>query len=413
MIISPLQAGLASLSRPGLRIFIPLLLLACLSGCAGRLNQATELFYADQPEASLAKLGKGDMFGKRNQLLFLMEQGLVLHQLGRFRESADVLLQAAGLIKEFELLSVSEQLGSLVTNEWLLRYKGEYSERLWVHSYQMMNFLLLSEYDSALVEAKQALELFGRYSGALKEDYFTRALIALCFASVGEDNDAYLVYRRLAQDLPNPTPVAADLVSLSGQLGQLDEVERFRQFLPAQLPSGAAELVLFVANGRIPRKQPGNLVIPPSIRFSFPRYDSVRTPVVRVGVLPARSTLPPLSTDLAAVAKHSLEERKLAIIAKETSRVTAKEAISRKVGDEHGQAAEAVVRLSLFLLEEPDIRCWQTLPGRLTLVRIPLPAGKHNLRVHLSGAGFFNLPAVPLPEFNLRPGQRVFQPLRF
>lgn len=407
------QAGLVRFCRPGLRIFILLLLLVWLSGCAGRLNRATELFYAGQPEASLAKLDKGDWLGERNQLLFFMERGLVLHQLVRYRESNEVLLQAAELIREFELISLSEQVGSLVTTEWLMRYKGEYSERLWIHTYLMMNFLLLGEYDSAYVEAKQSLELLGRYSDALNGDHFTRALIALCFANLAEDNDAYLVYRRLAEDLPNPTPVAADLVKISSRLGQLDEVTHFQSYLPQTLPSGAGELVLFLANGRIPRKLPGNIVLPPSIRFSFPHYDSVRTPAAKVSVLPAHPTLPPLSSDLAAVAERSLEERKLSIIVKETARVAAKEAISQKVGDQHGQAAEAVVRISLFLLEEPDTRSWQTLPGRLTLVRIPLPAGQHKLRVRLSGAGLFSSPELALPEFELRPGQRVFHSLRY
>lgn len=409
----PLQAGADFFCCPGLRISLLLVLLICVTGCAGRLNKAGELFFADRPDQALAELEKGDRFGQRNQLLFLMERGLVLHQLGRFQESVEILLQAEELITEFERLSVSEQLGSLVTTEWLTSYKGEYSERLWVHSYLMMNFLLLGEYDSALVEAKQSLELLGRYPEALKEDYFSRALIALCFRSLAEDNDAYLVYRRLADDLASPEPVAADLVRISGRLGQLDEIERYQAYLPSLVPTGDGELVLFVANGRIPRKQPGNVVLPPSLRFSFPYYESSHSPEVRVDVLPAKTTLPALSTDLAIVAGKSLEARKLGIIAKETVRVAGKEAIAQSVGNEHGKAAEVVVRVSLFLLEEPDTRSWQTLPGRLTLVRIPLPAGHHKLRIRLSGAGIFGLPEFPLPEFDLRPGQQVFHSLRF
>ena len=153
-------------------------------------------------------------------------------------------------------------------------------------------------------------------------------------------------------------------------------------------------------------------MLPPSIRFSFPYYDAAGTPPVTLELLPLFASLPPLSTDLATVAADSLEARKLSIIVKETARVAAKEAISQKVGDQHGKAAEAVVRISLFLLEEPDTRSWQTLPGRLTLVRVPLPAGQHNLRVRLSGAGLFSSAEVALPEFQLRPGQRVFSSLR-
>lgn len=408
-----LQAGLAGIRRSGVRLFVLLLLVVSVTGCAGRLNKASALFYADKPQKALAELEKGDRFGQRNQLLFLMERGVVLHQLGRYQESADSLLQAENQINRFERLSISEQLSSLITTEWLSRYQGEYSERLWVHTYLMMDFLLLGRYDSALVEAKQSLELFGRYPAALKEAYFSRALIALCFANVAEDNDAYLVYRRLADDLPDPTPVAADLVAISGRLGQLDEVRHYRPYLPRPLPTGAGELVLFVASGRIPRKRPGNIVLPPSIRFSFPYYKSSRSPAVRVEVVPAYPALPVLSTDLAGVVERSLEERKLAIIAKETARVAGKEALAQAVGNERGNAAEAVVRISLFLLEEPDTRSWQMLPGRLTLVRIPLPAGRHRLRLELSSAGDLSRRTINLPAFDLRPGQRVFRSVRF
>lgn len=407
-----LPAGSAQFRRSGFRIFALLFFAVILSGCAGRLNRAGELFYADQPQRSLSTLEKGDWFGQRNQLLFLLERGLVLHRLQRYQQSVEVLLQATELIAEFEQISVSEQLGSLVTTEWLVRYKGEYSERLWAHSYLMMNFLLLGQHDSALVEAKRALELLGRYPEALQEDYFTRGLIALCFSHVGEDNDAYLVYRRLAEDL-HPTAVAVDLVQISARLGQLDEVAHYQPYLPSLFPHGVGELVLFVANGRIPKKRPGNVILPPSIRFSFPYYEAFSAPRVQVDILPRSPALPQLSSSLGAVAGKALEERKLSMIAKETLRVAGKEAIAQSVGNEHGGAAEAAARVTLFLLEEPDTRSWQTLPGRLTLVRVPLPVGRHKLRVEIGTPGFAGpRVVVDLPELELRKGQRVFHSVR-
>ena len=145
--------------KPGWGLPFLLLLLVGLSGCAGRLDKASRSFYADQPEQALAILQEGDSFPRRSQLLFLLEQGVVLHQLGRYQDSVKVFLDAAQLSREFETISASEQLSSLITSERLVRYQGEYGERLWIHSYQMMNFLLLAQYDSALVEAKQALDL--------------------------------------------------------------------------------------------------------------------------------------------------------------------------------------------------------------------------------------------------------------
>ena len=85
-----------------------------------------------------------------------------------------------------------------MTTEWLTEYKGEYGERLLVHTYQMMNYLLIGKHEDALVEAKQALEIYGKYPSC-SNDYFTRALIAHCYEALGEINDAYIEYKKLSQ----------------------------------------------------------------------------------------------------------------------------------------------------------------------------------------------------------------------
>lgn len=402
------------LCRLGLRFFLPILLLLFLNACAGRLNQASRYYYSGQPQQALNLLEKGDTLGKRNQLLFLLEKGVVFHQLGEYQQSTNQLLEAAELIDQFDVVSLSEQAGSLVTSEWMTRYRGEYSERLWMRSYLMMNYLLLGKYDDALVEAKQALERLNQFPDALKNDYFTRALTALCFANLSESNDAYLIYRKLADDLPSATMVAADIVRHADRLGMIDEVEKYRSLLPQDLPTGEAELVLFVANGRIPGKRPGNVFLPPSIRFSFPYYSDGAAPQTRMKILPRQwRHLPLLSTDLGVVARNALEARKVRIIAKETARVVAKEVIAQSVGNKNDVAAEVLVRVALFLLEEPDTRSWQTLPGRLTLVRIPLPPGRHKLQVELESSRFESRQILELPEIEIRQGQRIFHSIRY
>jgi len=406
------KTGLAPHGRPGF-VYILFLAAVLLSGCAGKLDRATGLFYAERPEEALEVLAEGSEESRTSELLFLMEKGLVEHELGRYRDSSQTLLKASRLVESFETISASEQLASLATTEWLTRYKGEYSERLWVHSYLMMNFLLQYQYDSAQVEARKALKLFEAYPDVLDNDYFTRALMGLCFSLVGEDNDAYLVYRKLAADLPSPQPVAFDLVRLASRLGQPDEVEKYRPHLPGNLPRRSGELVLFVASGRIPEKKAGNVVLPPSIRFSFPYYRTSHVPEIRVQLRPAQTTLPPVTSSLSVLAVSSLSARKARIIAKETMRVAGKEAIAQSVGNQFGDAAELVTRLSLFLLEEPDVRSWRTLPGRLTLVRVPLPEGKHRLTVDVGRGDGRWKSSLELPEFEVRAGQRIFYSLRY
>lgn len=394
-----------------LRAFKSVFLLICLlglsaSGCAsGKLASARDAFYRGQLDQASAAIPSAEDISGRDRLLYYMEKGAILHHAGDFRDSADLLLDATALIREQDIISAGQQTASLVTTEWLTDYKGEYAERLLVHTYLMMNFLMLGRHESALVEAKQALEVFDTYPDACAEDYFTRALIAHCFEALNEINGAYIEYKKLAELMGDPSPVARKLCDLGNRLGFYDEVEHFSQFLP---PSGSnhanrqiGEAIVFVSQGQSPVKRPQNIVLPPSIRFSFSTYEdrSPHLPPPSVGTLAGAGPAGIITTDVGQVLKASLKERLAQIIAKETARVIAKEAIANNIDDAN---VEALVRIAFFIMEHPDTRCWQTLPATLSLVRVPLYPGDRNIRV--SGMQ----QTVVLPEINADAGSGPF-----
>jgi len=367
-----------------------------MSGCvSAQLQQARSEFYSGNLDQASAALSDPEDVSSRERLLFLMEKGVILHYAGQYPESIIALRAAAGLIKEQDRISASEQAASLVTTEWLTDYKGEYAERLFVHTYLMMNYLMIGEVEDALVEGKQYLEAYERYP-ACSGDLFTRALIAHCFEALGEINSAYIEYKKLAELLPTPEPVAGKLCALAGQLGFDDEVEIYREYLPesALKPLGAedaAELIVFAAQGRAPVKVPRNIVLPPSIRFSFATYEDVTDsfyPLV-VQSSPEAGPVNMVTTDMGQVLKASLNERLVQIIAKETARAAAKEVIAQQIDDSN---VEVLVRIVFFLLEEPDTRAWETLPAYLTLVRIPLRKG--NNRIDLNQGGGQLIPEI-------------------
>lgn len=382
---------------------LPALFIA--AGCATSLQNARRDFYSgDLNRAAEALPGPGSVSG-RDRLLYFMEKGVILYQAGRYDESIHTLLQASDLMRQQEPISASRQATSLITSERITEYKGEYAERLWVHTYLMMNYLLVGNAEDALVEAKQALEVFHQYPEALSRAYFTRALIAHCYEAMGQFNDAYIEYVKLAQSLPDPSPVAEKVYFLGRRLGFTDDIEPYRKYVkdPEADPENgsAGELIIFVAQGRAPEKIPHNIVLPPSIRFSFVAYRD-RTgpfyrPAVRIPREPGGTTL--VTTDVGSVLKDSLHQRMLKMITKETARVAAKEAISRQIND---PLVEALVRISFFLMEEPDTRGWETLPAYLSMIRVPLPAGVHRVAVSVSGS------TVLTPEFNVRPGGRYY-----
>ncbi len=350
-----------------------------LCGCtSSNLTLARNAFYSGDVVMASQALDEPEKVGSRDRLLYFMEKGTILHYGGDYEGSAAIFLQAAALITEQEVISATRQAASMVTTEWLTKYKGEYVERLFVHTFQMMNYLLLGKHESALVEAKQALEVYDTYPEACDGDYFTRALIAHCFEALDEINGAYIEYKKLAELMGNPAPVADKLCQLANRLGFYDEVEHFSQFLPdkneekRERPIG--ERLIFLSRGRAPVKIPHDIILPESIRFSFSTYENRGGyfPGPEIPPLPGIGTRTRVTTDVGKVLRASLDQRLARIIAKETARVVAKEAIANNIND---SGVESLVRIAFFLMEVPDTRCWETLPGTLTLIREPVFPG--------------------------------------
>jgi hypothetical protein len=407
--------------KQGFRYTLFFFVFMVLAGCAtSKLDQSISAFYNNQPEKAEALLSGQGYFSKRDRLLFLMEKGMVLHHLGHYESSTKELRNASLLMEKQEAISIVRQTSSLITTEWITEYKGEYSERLWVHTYLMINYLLLHKYEDALVEAKQALRIFEEHPASFKEAYFTRALIALCFDNLNELNGAYIEYKKLSELLPDPAPVAADLYRLATELGFSDEAERYKKYAPSGKGNffdnqPQSELVLFVGLGRSPSKVPVNIVLPPSIRFSFVRYENRTGEQLQVEMLGAEKHLPvaSITSDIGKVARASLEERKRRIMAKETARVAAKEALAQTVRKNSGELAEILVRGVLFVTEEPDTRSWQTLPAFLTLLRIPLAPGRHDIDVAIMGKMGGVRKRLSFSNLNVSDGQRIFRSVRY
>jgi uncharacterized protein len=118
-----------------------------------------------------------------------------------------------------------------------------------------------------------------------------------------------------------------------------------------------------------------------------------------------------IETDILAVAGDSLDDRAKLIYAKEAARIAAKEVIIRGFErDNKDPLAGLLIRLAFIAMEEADTRGWDTLPAKLSLVRVPLEPGTHKLRVTIQDGGFGN--TIDLPEIQFSRGDKVFYSLR-
>lgn len=354
------------------------------AGCTSiPLNRARNDFYSGNLVQADSALGECTYIPKKNRLLCYMEKGVILHYMKEYEESTRILLKASEFVKEENQVSIKDQSASVLFNDTMATYKGEYSERLWIHTFLMMNFLLQYKYDSALVEGKQALEVYDEHPKSLEGDHFTRALIALCYENMNLRDDARIEYEKL--------PKSAGGESL----------------LPEPVPQGKGELVLFIAQGRVPEKIAGEAFIPPSHKISIPQYAEYSS-YSSVTILADGNNITPnmVVTNMGDVTRKSLEDRAAQYITRQALRLATKEAIAKKVG-EKSEVGELVARMTLLILEKADTRSWETLPGNITLVRILLDEGNHDLEISSGYSESIHL-NIDIPE-----GRRVYQSVRF
>jgi hypothetical protein len=394
-------------------------LFACLviSGCATTpLSKARHQFEQGKPEAAIATLENEGAHSKRSALLFLMNKGLIFHSLGDYKSSAQELRQAAELMDSQDYISLSQQTTTLLINDWAADYKGEYSERLWVHTYQMMNYLLLGQYDSAAVEARQSINVIKKYPHPLKSAWFTQALMGLSFESTGKINDAYIVYKKLAENMPNPAAIARPLSLIAQQLGFSKDERRYTALIPNKLkglePTKQGELILFFANGFLPQKTSGEIYAPPDIRISFPRYEDSypSSPSFQVQVDSEETPFTVVATNLATVAKASLDARGKAIFAKHAARLGVKQSLVHHLKKDNEAAAE-LLNLLFFLLENADTRGWDTLPKNLAMLRIPLAPGTHDIVIKTRNTSHLSN-KILISDLAIQARQRIYKKIR-
>jgi len=368
-----------------------LALLLTLQACATStsLQVAREQFRHGSTADALQTLSEASV-SRRDQLLLYLDRGMVAQAAGQYTDSVVAFERAITLIDELDYVSVRDQTSALITNDWATRYSGEYSERLWIHTFQMINFLLLGLPEGAAVEARRAAALFEEQGDLLDQDQFTRSLIGLSFESAGQTDSAQVEYRRLAEDFDDPVP------SITG--------------------TRESELIVFVASGFISPKLPGDLFVDYDVRISWPYY--AQYAAVRPNITVLSQGQEPLETlradtTLVSISQKALEKRGKTIAARQALRLAAKHNIANALEKEDAVAG-GIARLLLAVMEQADTRSWETLPANMLLLRIPLPAGEQTITLRLND---YTLEAGSIDyqrtlDVSLKPGERQFRLIR-
>jgi len=401
---------------------LTLALVALLSvGCAGNgaLERARVELRSGDPERALATLAEAEV-PARNELLLLLDRGLVAHAAGRYRQSTVAFAEADALIERLDRVSVSEQSAALIVNDRVTNYRGESGERLWINTFQMLNYLALNEPEGAAVEARRALVELDDHPETFAADAVTRLLVAMSFEAAGQFDSASVEYRKLAADPAAPSGVVRAAWLNARRTARPDEAAALAKRLDGialadvegEFAARDGQLVLVLGSGFVPQKHSGDLFVSIDLRVAFPYYPEgvgAREPRVEVVLDGKRLETATVATRLVDVARASLAERGKRIAVRQGARAVAKYNIAHSVSSQDQLAGE-LVKFALFVLEQADTRSWETLPATLSLIQVRLPPGEHALDVVVRDGALER--RATLSGVEIKAGQRTFRSLR-
>jgi uncharacterized protein len=374
-----------------------------LTGCAGDYVARTAGYRRayesyNYPPAIQGFASEASSGPQIDQLLAMMDQGMVLHAAGKFEESIQVLAQADKLSERLDFTSVSEEAKVLISNERERAYRGEDFEKLMISTLQALNYAQLGKDEDALVEVRRVNERMQRMISEEKKPYeqlaVARYLTGVLWEDQGHADDAiidYLAANKLAGDLGT---LAEPLVRLAKETGRdqaLKDLRRQYPWLqPQPLGSDEGQVLVVLEAGKAPVKTNGS-------RSGGPKAEVIAVPVFRdrpwirdsqvVLDGDANTAVRPTTvTSLEQVAKIHLDYRIEGLIARQVAAALLRAGIAAGAGAATKSEALGILTfIALSYANQPDLRSWMSLPAEFQLARFRVPAGVHRLTVVAGG----------------------------
>ena len=371
-----------------------------LSSCAGdyvaRTSGARRAYQSYDYNRALSEIEYEVKGPEVDRLLALLDEGMILHAAGRYQESIGVLAEADRLSQQLDVVSISEEAKTLISNERERAYRGEDFEKLMISVLQALNYAELGRDEDALVEVRRVNERLRKMIVDEKKPYeqlaIARYLGGVLWEDQGELDSAFIDYQAAQKLQPNLGPLAEPLIRLARETGRDEAYRELKQEYPdvLDMPLGKdqGQLVVVVEAGLSPIKISAQQRYPGLIQLlDVPKYQDrwpTRHAAVRVDHEEQEATT---VTSLGAVAKLHLDDRIGRMVAKAIASTALKAGVAAGVGE--ATKSRELGLLTFLLLNvnnQADRRSWLSLPAEFQLARFRLPAGRYQVSVELDGA---------------------------
>jgi uncharacterized protein len=353
-----------------------------------------------------------------DELLVLMDRGMLLHAAGRFEESLKVLAQADKLSQNLDFTSVSEQAVSLLSNEREKAYRGEDFEKLMITVLLALNYAELGRDDDALVEIRRVNERIRKMVVEEKKPYeqlaIARYLGGVMYEDQGEEDSAFIDYYDAYKLNKQLSGSAAEAVlRLAKQTGRDDAYRELKARYPdldeTLVGKTEGQLVVIVEAGLSPEKESQNKSYDGGARpelVPIPVYKDRWWPWTASVRVDKQERKASTVTSLSQVAKVHLSDRVGKMVAKQLAGMAVKAGLAAGVG---ALAKDERIGMLAFVLlnanNVPDLRSWLSLPAEFQVARFRLAPGKHSVSVQAGRS-------ATVHEVEVKPGRIALLVLR-
>jgi tetratricopeptide (TPR) repeat protein len=431
-----------------------LLLCAFVLGCAGheaRTLQFRTALDEGHPKGAIAAINKELEVDHDTDLpkelqgdnaLLVLDRATIQQSLAQFDRS-ETDFQAAD--KAIDMLDLShnaaDTIGKYMFSDSAGKYQAPPYEKLLINTLNMVNYLEQANLEGARVEARRLGVLHTYFREKLKDESnpvlgLGGFLAGLTFEKSGEPDealrwyDAALAHKGFATLGPSIRSVLADG---SFRTPRLTAIEKELP-PPPKLGENEGEIILIAGYGRVPHKIPKR--VPIGLALTYFAWAISPTDAATANRLAAQGLVTwvnypslapsqgeyamPVATvdganvsleeavNVSAAVRREWEKIEGSIVASAITRMitraVAGEGIRRAGGSGDGAIigliASLATQATLTALDTPDTRSWETLPARISIARIRVPAGRH--MVELNARGVMRQQAVDVPKAGFR-----------
>ncbi len=377
-------------------------------------------------------------YGKRDELLYALDKGALLHDAQLPRESDGLFAQAQQHITDLYTKSVSASASRLVVNDLTTPYYAANYETALTFFYRALNFLQQNDVMSAAVEARKAVffldHLRADKSGGYNDDPFVQYVASLIFESSGELSDARIARQNALKAYEKrgwPSPH----FTVPANAQELGEIIIFHY--AGQVPLKKSQTIQLawhkalsfasspVENGGPIAPEVQNAIYAgvtgSAITVAYPVLEEQAYVVEgsQAQINGVRMPMQPM-TDIAELATKELHANMPGIlfrlatraVLKRMAAVQARHAID---GSEEGKnfgstghLAELFVSLLGAATEKADTRQWFTLPARIYMTRAFVTPGTQNIQLLLQDKNGNIVGTYTFDTITVRKGERVF-----